>query len=298
LEAVAMLAYSLEPEAPSRALKDRLMNAVGSAASPQPADPVAFPQSAETPRISDPRDPVDRTLHHAAVSGPPASEGLPGTSPMAPPSSDPGLAAEEEFASASVVPFSPRQYGTGWMTAALAAALALCLVGLGYFYSQVNQQRATLAVQQDSLDELSLLRQQLDESRTQYRAVSQRLAMVNTVSRQAYPMEPTEAAIRSVSAGEEEPFGRVFVCGQHQRWYLTVSGLEPAPIGQSYHLWYVTEQGPVDAGVVEIEGGVAGLQNLSMPDDTSGFRLTLEPEGVTDAPRGSTILIGESPVKL
>ncbi|MEO1085475.1 MAG: anti-sigma factor, partial [Acidobacteriota bacterium] len=65
-----------------------------------------------------------------------------------------------------------------------------------------------------------------------------------------------------------------------------------------YHLWFMTQDGPVDAGVVEVDGGIAGLRDLNMPDDTSGFRLTLEPSNTGDQPSGDVILVGESPVSL
>ena len=90
------------------------------------------------------------------------------------------------------------------------------------------------------------------------------------------------------------------MCGHHQRWYLTAQHLDPAPDDQEYHLWFMTEEGAIDAGVVEVgEGGSALLRNLTMPQGTHGFAITLEAVGTDDGePHGPTILRGDEPVRL
>ena len=278
LEALAMLAYGLEPETPSAGAEERLLAAVSHTAqtAPSPFRPASEPLT----RIR--RDPLDRTLQHATFDGG-ASESEPG---------DQTLYGQE-----NVVAFKSRSAppATHFSALAMAAALAFCLIGLGYLYGQLNAKNAEIAVQAERLQEVPELEETVERLRDRLRATSDRLAMVNTVARQAYPLRRVGTAS---SIPGEEPFGRVFVCGQHQKWYLTVSGLQPAPTDQDYHLWFMTDAGPVDAGVVEVEDGIAGLRDLNMPEDTSGFKLTLEPRDMGDQPQGRVILVGDSPVKL
>lgn len=295
LEALAMLAYGLEPMAPSAQAEERLLAAVRDAAPsrlPSPEGRIE-PGRMEPGRMEpvasfSSRDPLDRTLQHAAFGGGStggASEPEPG---------DKTLYGQAE----NVVAFksrAPSPPPANFSVMALAAALAFCLIGLGYLYGQLNAKNAEIAVQAERLREVPELEATVDQLRGQLRATTDRLAMVNTVARQAYPLRRVGT---SPPTQGEEPFGRVFVCGQHQRWYLTVSGLEPAPRDQDYHLWFMTDEGPVDAGIVEVEGGVAGLRDLNMPEDTNGFSLTLEPREMGDQPQGRVILIGDSPVKL
>lgn len=273
LEAVAMLAYGLEPAAPSAGAAQRLLDAVSRA-------PIPFRAPAPSTSASSTADPLDRTLQHVTVA-------------------DAQTTAGQEHAARepNVLAFGSRQAPTsssGFGVMALAAALAFCLIGLGYLYGQLNAKNAEIAVQAERLQDLPAMAAQIDALRDQLRTSNDQLAMVSTVARQAYPLRRVGAA----GGAGVEPNGRVFVCGQHQKWYMTVSGLEPAPSGQEYHLWFMTDDGPVDAGVIEVQGGIAALRDLQMPDDTEGFTLTLEPVDIGDQPQGRIIMIGDSPVKL
>lgn len=200
--------------------------------------------------------------------------------------------ARERSADVVRFPASPSVARFGWVVPALAASLALCLAGLGYFYGQLDGLRAQLA-QRDEI---------VDRAQAEVADLHERLAMVDTVAQIAYPMRPASAEARPVSG--PSPDGRVYVCGQHQRWYLTARHLEPAPAGREYHVWFLTDAGAIDAGAVEVRAGTAALRDLSMPEGTHGFALTLEESGTggegeaIDGPHGPTILLGDRPVAL
>ncbi len=288
MAALASLAYDLDPATPAASTKDNLMAIVATMAPPvvSPA-PVAV-SSPLTQNL------VDRTLQHkTGQARDPRDQTFVGAvSDLEPPLIGSGAN--------NVVPLRRAPRTTSWAPLALAAALAMCLIGLGYLYGQVTTQQGIIANQDQRLAKLSGVVEDLDEARGEVSTLHERLAMVNTVAREAYPLHSVSNRSLGVSATPDpsSPYGRVYVCGQHQQWYLTVNGLEPAPEQQEYHLWFMTKNGPVDAGVVEVKGGVAGLRDLSMPDETSGFSLTLEDAGAGDAPRGKTVLIGDTPVKL
>lgn len=234
------------------------------------------------------------------------------------------------------LPAHPGASETGWMTWALAAGLVFCLVGLGYAFGQLNAKDAVIALQQQRLETMPELESDLRQVRDDLRRSQDQLVMVNTVARIAYPMRfvANEGAASASGPGEPgmppkpgmdprpgmapngTPKGRVFVCGAHQQWYLTLSGLDSPPTDREYHFWFLTEDGAVDAGTLRPEDGYAEMRDLQMPTGTHGFTVTLEPRegsqgsgsqssgsGVRLAasdggPQGRAILVGDQPVSL
>lgn len=164
----------------------------------------------------------------------------------------------------------------------LAATLAIALVGLGYLFGRVQEQKRHIAHLESALSQA----QDLAES------LGQEFQMVATIARTAYPLRPT------ASQSSEKCSGTVFVCGHHQQWLLSVRDLPPAPSGREYHLWFVTPQGMVDAGTVEVREEGGNLQAPTMPEGTRGFALSLEEPGKRGQPEGQIVLMGDQPVTL
>ena len=279
LEALALLAYELEPEAPSAGAKERLMARIQA-------------RAGETSPVTPPpqRDPAEMTLQHTS---------RPSESPVVDLRTRNAEAADKtlmmEGPAAVAASRGPGRSGASLASWAMAAGLAFCLVGLGYLYGQVNAKNVVIAIQQDRLESAQDLESELDRARDDLRRIQDSLAMVTTVAQTAYPLRPAGPTRASLGAS---PTGKVFVCGQHKRWYLSLSDLEPPPEGSEYHLWFLTEEGAVDAGRFEVRSGVAGMQDLTMPDGTHGFQITMEPIGGGDEPEGRTIMIGDRPVNL
>lgn len=287
LEALAMVAYELEPEAPRPAVKQQLMariRASGQEVAPDPAPDTSSPKPY--------RSPVDVTLQHSTA----------GVESAADYRAD---AAEKTLvgSGAEVIPMRPTEPRTSesrtsssayW---ALAAALAFCLVGLGYLYGQINAKNAVISMQKERLESTQSLESELERTRSDLARMQDSLAMVASVAQTAYPLRPVAA---NMPTGQGTPRGKVFVCGQHQRWYLSMNDLKPAPEGMEYHLWFQTQDGMVDAGKFEVRHGLAAMRDLSMPEGTQGFEITLEPAGGGDgeAAPGKTIMIGDRPVSL
>ena len=276
LEALALLAYELEPEMPAAGTKQSLMAAIRSQASPDTGKVASMPR----------RSPVDMTLQHSTVPDDPVELETQGF--------DAGDKTLMMGVPADVVSMRPSRSGVPMSTWALAAALAFCLIGLGYLYGQVNAKNVVIAMQQDRLESNRDLESLYERSQDDLRRMQDSLAMVTTVAQTAYPLRP---ASNTPGLGRN-PEGKVFVCGQHQRWYLSLSHLEPPPEGHEYHLWFLTKEGAVDAGKFEVRSGVVGMQDLTMPDGTEGFQITLEPIGGGDVPAGKPIMIGDRPVSL
>ena len=337
LEAMSLLAYAVEPHAPSPELKQSILRAA--AAEPKAPRPVAAPaQSSKTIQSSEPMPsapvrasipsdatvdaPVDVTLRHM-VSGTredPGDMTLVGLG-AGESTSGPGLdvgdvrsfrPADEasQYTPTEYAP-PPRAANSNVPLYLLAAGLVFCLIGLGYLYGQLQTQNAqNIARQAD-------LQAQVQQARQDAESMRARVQMVTDVARTAYPMRQvsTGGGVRTGSRpdpGDVRPDGIVYVCGQHQRWYLSLSGFDPAPAGKVYHLWFKTADGAIDAGPLELtEDGRADVGDLSMPEGTQGFLVSLEdrigPEGgvgregsaeADGEPHGQIILRGDQPVKL
>ncbi len=178
----------------------------------------------------------------------------------------------------------PVPVGGGWRFGRtllpLAATLAVCLVGLGYLVGRV----------QDQQQRIVRLESELTSAQTLAEELGHQFQMVATTARTAYPLRAT--------ASQTACSGTVFVCGQHQQWLLSVRDMSPAPAGREYHLWFVTEEGMIDAGSVEIRGSRGSLEAPTMPEGTRGFALSLEEPGELGKPEGQIMLLGDKPVTL
>ncbi len=183
---------------------------------------------------------------------------------------------------------------------AQAAVLAASLLGMGFLSATVWQQNRQIAQLNGQLQASDPGQGDVLRIRDEMRSLRDRLDMVTTVARYAYPLRTASAAPRPGGAPGNAPVhmpeGIVYVCGMHQQWYLSLRGLKPPADGGEYHLWFMTEEGKVDGGVLEVRPGApAEMEAQTMPDGTHGFLVTLE---TPDQPEGLKILLGESAVNL
>jgi hypothetical protein len=83
----------------------------------------------------------------------------------------------------------------------------------------------------------------------------------------------------------------LFVAADHQHWYLALQGLRPVGSGKAYKLWFVADQGMVDAGSFTIDPKAPiELSSKQMPAGTKAAIITLENDPHAPAPTGPAIL--------
>ncbi len=181
---------------------------------------------------------------------------------------------------------APARRARGWRVTALAAAFAVSLVGAGYLLTRTESQQSTIDRLTSDLEAAETREMALERDVDQFE-------MITRVARHIYPMRPAAAVARQTMTGN------VFVCGQHQQWYLNVQGLSEPPADHEYLLWFITEGGMVPGGTVTLQAGEAELSAPSMPVDTRGFAVTLERRDTRhDEPRGDVLLLGEQALTL
>ncbi len=161
-------------------------------------------------------------------------------------------------------PVAPRQGRIlNW---ALAAMLGLCALGLTFLAGQVHEQSAQLA---------DLRAHGAEHGAGTVASMHDNFELIRTIAPQVYPLQPSINQATPVNAR-----GMIYVCPNHQRWYLSLKGLPPSPKGETYHFWFMTEDGAVSGGPLDVGSDAAVvLEKSSMPKGTEGFTVTLEQEG-------------------
>jgi anti-sigma-K factor RskA len=219
------------------------------------------------------------------------------------PAAPPVTAAVPPRAAAEVRPLRPvsappvaaarRRPARRWPLA-LAATLCLALLGLSaWLYLQLGQQRQTIARLQD---ELIAEKNRAEEavaaarrSQSSDQDLRQTLALITSRAVQVSPMRPAGAAPPQPGAR-----GVLFVAADHQHWYLSLEGLQPAEPGRAYKLWFVADAGMVSAGSFTARPGApVELSSETMPAGTKGAVVTMENDPNAAAPAGPEVLRAE-----
>ena len=172
--------------------------------------------------------------------------------------------------------------------ALLAASLALVVLGLGWL--SLRQQALV-----DKLDQIASLDgannplvQENARLRAELANAENRLDMVTVVAQSLYPLRPPGVDPRRPTPAAHQPSGVMYVCPNHQQWYLSVRGLDPPPADSHYELWFVTRSGPVSNGPMEVRRyGTTELRAPTMPDGTTSMMITLEPTPDSGRPTAS-----------
>jgi hypothetical protein len=81
--------------------------------------------------------------------------------------------------------------------------------------------------------------------------------------------------------------------GPEGEGYLVMSGLPPAPDGQTYQAWLMVDGVPASAGLLDSgPDGLAVLAGIQPVDGAEAVALTIEPAGGRPAPSGTPIALG------
>ncbi len=220
------------------------------------------------------------------------------------PAASPVMAAVPPRAAAEVRPLRPvisappvvaaRRLPARRWPLALAATLCLALLGLSaWLYLQLGQQRQTIARLQD---ELIAEKNRAEEavaaarrSQTSDQDLRQTLAFVASRVGVVGPLRPP------AEAPQPGAQGMLLVAADHQHWYLSLEGLQPAEPRKVYKLWFVADGGTVSAGSFTARPGApVELSSETMPAGTTGARITLEENAAVSAPAGPEILRTET----
>lgn len=101
--------------------------------------------------------------------------------------------------------------------------------------------------------------------------------------------------LEPMSEDQPEARGTVYMSPGAGRWMLTVDNLEPAPEGQLYRIWFVTDAGPVNGGSFRVEQGRGRVEvgAEQLPPGLRAVSITVEPAAAQDWPTGQQVLFGD-----
>ncbi|HSK80444.1 MAG TPA: anti-sigma factor [Thermoanaerobaculia bacterium] len=273
-EVLGLIPFELSPEEPDPAVKDRLM-AIVRGEEPKAAAPEPVPEPVPVPA------PV------AAAAPAPVAAAAP--APLPPP-----RPSGEVRVPAPVTPIpQPRRAvvrPSRWPLA-LAAALALLFLGLSaWLYTGLVQQGETIArltremeTQKRRADQAAA---EMEQARARMNRMREHFSVVTSPAVEVSPLRPAGETPVQPNAR-----GMLFVAADHQHWYLSLEGLEPAGPGRAYKLWFEADQGTVPAGSFTAEPGAPiELSSKEMPAGTRGVMVTLETDPQAAAPTGPEVL--------
>jgi hypothetical protein len=282
-EVLGLIPFELDPVEPSADLKARLMAAVQGVESVAPE---------ERPKIEDAREPAPPTLAEPIrlTSVPPAQPVRPGTMPTPAPFR-PASQETRVYRPASLTPPPRRVVRPARWPLALAASLALLFAGAaGFLYLQLAQQRNTIDALGQQLDlergRAASAIKQARQSEADSLSMRDKFALITSPAVQASPMRPPAANPLQPAAR-----GVLFVASDHQHWYLCLHGVEPAPAGKTYKLWFMAEGGPVSGGIFTARPGEpVELSSKEMPAGIKAVKVTLEADPQAPKPAGPEVL--------
>ncbi len=177
---------------------------------------------------------------------------------------------------------------TPWLLAAAAVALAAGLGG--YVVSQRNH--------------IGSLEQRVRDETSRAEVAEQQAAAARSTATLAAADERTVVVVLAASdlvrvdlAGQPvapQASARAF-WSRSRGLVFTASNLPSLPAGRTYQLWVVTQEMPIDAGLLKpkLDGGVNVV--YAMPSGITrpvAIAVTIEPEGGVPAPTGDKYLVG------
>lgn len=252
-EVLGLVPYELEPAAPRPAIRARLLSAI---------------RGDETL----PGDETQEMEPRPAAPAPPAPLPRPATAremPVAPRVAPRAMSARRR----SVWPM------------ALAATLILALGGLcGWLYLRQARLEETIVRLET---ELATERREAEQAVAGMQAAMERMrvnfALVTAPAVKVMPLRPVDP--------QGPGRGILFVAADNQHWYLAVHELPPAPPGRDYQLWWEAAEGTFSGGVFDPAAGEkVELYSETMPEDTTGVVITLEPDRGVAKPTGQEVL--------
>ena len=199
------------------------------------------------------------------------------------------LAAVGREAGREAGPRARRGPGAPFWLAAAASLVALLLAGWATLrLGEVRAELArTAADGERTAASLAATRADLDRARTDIARVSASLPIVASPAARSIVLAGLPAAPGA---------GGTTVVDPRTRTALFYAHALPAPgPGKTYELWYITDRGPVAAGVFDVDAcGDGALRVDEIPDleKVLAWAVTLEPAGGVPQPTGEMVLKG------
>lgn len=156
------------------------------------------------------------------------------------------------------------------------AATVLLLISAGlniYFYrnwqTSENRYQTALATQNRYAQETQRVQQRLQTTAAELDIITQ--SQTQKLNLKGTEKSPSSSVIVYWNAATKDVF-------------VKVAALPAPPAGRQYQLWALENGKPVDAGLLTVPTGAAGLQKMKTIANAQAFAITLEPQGGSQNP--------------
>jgi anti-sigma-K factor RskA len=158
----------------------------------------------------------------------------------------------------------------------VAASVSLLIISaaLNMFlyskYTQVKEEMVALT------EEKNTLASQFQIEQTHYSNAKKELDVVMKPMTKIIPLKGLAIAPTALAT--------IYWNNSTKDTYLNVNELPKPASGKQYQLWAIVDGKPVDAGVLDVNGTVEGLQKMKNIDAPQAFAITLENQGGSASP--------------
>jgi anti-sigma-K factor RskA len=164
---------------------------------------------------------------------------------------------------------------TNWKFSAAAAAVLLVAVSVWLFVKQ-DRIADVIAENQNLQNQVDELRGEQLENQQQLATVEQHLKVISNPATESVELLGTEL--------EPGASSLVYWNKNSKETFVRVESLPKPPEDKQYQLWALKDGKPIDAGVFEVDGNTAFLQNVKTVSDADAFAVTLEKRGGSESP--------------
>jgi hypothetical protein len=189
---------------------------------------------------------------------------------------------------AKVVPIVPVQQSNFYKyAAAVALILLLSTAAFSYYKLSESSERIASLEQQmnDNAQDQEKLRQNLVASDSMLAEMTGRVALLSA---------PGMKSIELKGMPEVAPDAKAMVYANSTNGdsYLEILNLPAAPEGMQYQFWGIVDGKPVDAGMIPLEGDLAGIHPMGNVPNAGAYAISLEVKGGVPQPQGKIYVLG------
>lgn len=188
-----------------------------------------------------------------------------------------------------VVPLNAEPKQNNFFKYAAGVALILLLGSAAYIFSlssRLNESEDRIASLEGGLREARISDSMMTLMEQQVTAARNELAILKSPSMKSIELKGMEVA--------PDAKAMVYANTSNGDSYLEIMNLPAAPDGMQYQFWGIVDGKPVDAGMIPLEGDIAGIHPMKTVPHAAAYAISLEPKGGSQQPQGEIYVMGNS----
>lgn len=194
------------------------------------------------------------------------------------------LSFSEERLEPAVIPLNAPEAGSNlnFYRIGIAASVAL-LIGCGMYIYSLQTRIADIENRlADASASKTMLAFEMEAQKESMNKLAANFSIVSDPGMKAIPLSGLNSLASKSAMVHWNP--------STQELYFNASALPPSPESKQYQLWAIVDGKPVDAGVIDLENGVA-FQKMKLIAGAKAFAVTIENKGGSPSPSLDTMCL-------